>query len=297
MHLNSAWHVYSFVIFACSLLVARVSGAQTLPMAQPPLVSALEPEPPSLWRQEWPEFRTSEGVLTLASGVATGLIVLYGPLEHPRWHGGILFDDAARDAFRSSDPETRKTYQSIGDWTYRLSPLIPLVDAFVVSTLGHHDKKLALNLGAVTFEAYSYSGLSSFISTELSARARPDSSCVGDQCRVDTQSFFSGHTSIAATGAGLVCANHTRIALYGNPIADAAACVFATSNSLVTAGTRLIADRHYASDIILGFGVGFGFGYAVPVMLHYSYPKSGRSLAFAPDPSCGPSCVGVRGTF
>jgi choline dehydrogenase-like flavoprotein len=31
-----------------------------------------------------------------------------------------------------------------------------------------------------------------------------------------------------------------------------------------------MADRHYASDVLVGFGVGFGFGYAVRVVLHYT---------------------------
>lgn len=228
-------------------------------------------------------------VATLAAGLATGAIVLYGPVEQPRWRGGILFDDAVRDAVRARRPATHRTFRSIGDYTYHLSPVLPLVDVLLVSTIGHHDPKLAANLGLILLEAYSYTGVSAFITTEVSARQRPDAG--------DTQSFFSGHVAIAATGAGLVCANHTRIALYGHPVADAAACVLAASNALLTGTTRLIADRHYASDVILGAGVGFGFGYAVPVLLHYSYPKSGRTLSFAPDPQCGGGCLSVRGTF
>ncbi len=246
-------------------------------------------DPVSLWHEEWPQFRTSEGIATLAAGIITGAIVLYGPVETPRWRGGILFDDAVRDAVRARDPQTHRTFRSIGDYTYHLSPVLPFFDALVVSTVGHSDSKLALNLTAMTFEAYSYSGVTAFISTETSARQRPDGS--------DTQSFFSGHAAISATGAGLTCANHTRIALWGNPVADVAACVLASLNALTTATTRVVADRHYASDVILGAGIGFGFGYAVPVLLHYSDPKRSLTLSVAPDPSCGGNCIGVRGTF
>jgi len=258
--------------------------ASSAPQAMP-----TEPEKASLWRKEWPQFRTSELVATLAAGAITGAIVLYGPTDHPRWTGGILFDDAVRDELRARNPQTHKTYRTIGDYTYHLSPLLPLVDALVVSTIGHSDSKLAINLTMMTLEAYSYSGVASFITTETSARQRPDGS--------DTQSFFSGHAAISATGAGLTCANHTRIALWGNPVADVAACVLASANALTTATTRVVADRHYASDVILGTAVGFGFGYAVPVLLHYSYAGSGRTIAFAPDPSCGGNCIGMRGTF
>jgi len=270
--------------------------AQSAPPS-PPLVETQAREKPSLWRNEWPQFRTSEGVATLAAGLASAVIVLIGPVDQPRWQGPILFDDAVRNALRASNPETRKTYRTIGDYTYHLSPVLPLIDVLLVSAIAHSDSKLAFNLGGMLLEAYSYSGLTAFISTGLSARERPDGEChAGEVC--DTQSFYSGHAAISATSAGLMCANHTRIALYGHPALDIGSCVLASANALLTASTRVVADRHYSTDVILGLGLGFGFGYAVPVLLHYSYgPSKDRTLVFAPDPSCGRNCIGVRGTF
>jgi len=262
----------------------------------PPLLDQGALEQPSLWRDEWPEFRTSEGVLTIAAGLSSLAIVLAGPVDQPRWEGPILFDEAVRNGLRASTPEARQSYKTIGDWSYRLSPLLPILDVFLVSAIGHSDSKLALNLGGMLAEAYSYSGLLSVMSTQLSARKRPYSECQeGGEC--DTQSFYSGHSAIAATGAGLMCANHTRIALYGSPVLDIGACVLASANALLTATTRVVADRHYATDVIVGTGFGFAFGYAVPVLLHYSYrPKGDETLVFAPLPSCA-SCIGVLGTF
>ena len=287
----------ALLLVVTSVLSASVAIAQTNPVTPPPLLAPREPKNSSLWRDEWPEFRTSEGIATITAGLATAALVFIGPIEQPHWTGPILFDNAVRDAIRVNDPEERKTYRAIGDWTYRFSPLLPLIDVFVVSAIGHGDKKLTRNLGGMLAEAYSYSGLMSFISTELSARQRPYSDCKeGRQC--DTQSFYSGHSTIAATGAGLMCANHTRIALYGSPVLDIGACVLASANAMVTAVTRLNADRHYATDVLVGTGLGFAFGYAVPVLFHYSYgPKNGTTIAFAPDPSCGGNCLGVRGTF
>lgn len=272
-----------------SYAACAAAQSATASELRPPLLAEPRPGPESLWRDEWPQYRTSELVATLAAGAVTGAIVLYGPVDEPRWRGGILFDDAVRNAVRARGRTAHRTYRTIGDYTYHLSPVLPFIDALVVSTLGHHDPKLAGNLAMMALEAYSYTGVSAFITTELSARQRPDGS--------DTQSFFSGHAAIAATGAGLVCANHTRIALYGNSLADVAACVVASLNALTTATTRVVADRHYATDVILGTGIGFGFGYAVPVVLHYSYANTKNSLSFGPDPSCGGNCFGVRGTF
>jgi hypothetical protein len=286
------------------VLLAILSSLAALPPAvaqtntvSPPLLAPKETENPSLWRNEWPEFRTSEGIATITAGLGTLAILMIGPIEQPHWQGPILFDSAVRDTLRVNDPEERKTYRAVGDWTYRLSPILPFIDVFVVSALGHQDKKLTRNLGGMLAEAYSYSGLMSFVSTQVSARQRPYSDCsAGREC--DTQSFYSGHSTIAATGAGLMCANHTRIALYGNPVLDIGVCVLASVNALATAVTRVNADRHYATDVMVGTGFGFAFGYGVPVLLHYSYgPKEGRTIAFAPDPNCGGNCIGVRGTF
>lgn len=253
------------------------------------------PAETSLWRQSWPEFSTTEAILTATAAVGTGVIVLVGPAQHPRWEGGILFDRAVRDGLRGRSEETRTHFRTVGNYTYHLSPLIPIVDVLIVSALGHGDKKLTENLGAITLEAYSYTGLSAFVSTELSARARPDAGCQHSDCTADTQSFFSGHAAIAATGAGLVCANHSRIALYGSGWADAAICALSSLNALATATTRVVADRHYGSDVIVGTGVGFAIGYSVPVLLHYSH--SGTRVALGPDPSCGSTCIGLSGSF
>jgi membrane-associated phospholipid phosphatase len=260
-----------------------------------PAPPKIRPDDASLWHSDWPQFSTTEGVLTAAAAVGTGVIVLIGPAKHPRWEGGILFDQAVRDEFRGRDAETRRHFRTVGNYTYHLSPVIPVLDVLVVSAIGHGDEKLALNLGLITAEAFSYTGLTAFVSTETFARARPDSACQSHDCSADTQSFFSGHAAISATAAGLVCANHSRIALYSAAWADAAVCALSAANALATATTRVVADRHYASDVIVGTGVGFGIGYAVPVLLHYSH--SGRSIAIGPDRTCGSNCIGVSGTF
>jgi membrane-associated phospholipid phosphatase len=49
-----------------------------------------------------------------------------------------------------------------------------------------------------------------------------------------------------------------------------------------TAFSRLLADRHYATDVIVGMGMGFGLGYAVPVLLHYSHGPRDMRVALQP---------------
>jgi membrane-associated phospholipid phosphatase len=163
------------------------------------------------------------------------------------------------------------------------------------------DSKAAVNVGWVGLEAFSYAGLLSFVSTRTSARARPDST----ECRrqhpdgvgcgdVDTESFWSGHTTIAATSAGLTCANHRYLPLWGHPVADVSACVLATGGAITTAVSRIAADRHYASDVLVGLGIGFGIGYSVPVLLHYSRTGTEAGLSVT---TCGEGCLSLTGSF
>lgn len=291
------------VVYWCFLclcvLASRGASAQSvaaattpMPVTSPPLLGPRE----SLWHEDWPEYRLSEGIATGAAALAVAGMVIAGPVDEARWQGGILFDNAVRDELRARDPGTVKTYRTIGDFTYRLSPLLPLIDVTLVAALAHSDRKLAKNLFAMMLEAYSYTGFTYFASTEIAARERPNSHCGEPGGSCDTQSFYGGHAAISATGAGLMCANHTRLALWGNRFADIFACVLASSNAVLTGTTRIVADMHYASDVIIGGGLGFTFGYMVPVLLHYSYGKADRSISMAPIPGCA-NCIGVRGTF
>ena len=188
--------------------------------------------------------------------------------------------------------------------TYYTAPLLPLiVDPLLVSLAGRGDGKTALNLELIGLEAFSYAGLTSFVATRTSVRERPDTTECRRQhpdgigCPSDTEAFWSGHTSIAAASAGLVCANHRYLPLWGSVAADISACALAATSALLTGGTRLAADRHYATDVLMGMGVGFGFGYAVPVLLHYSRKKPELALAIEPDTLGSGARLNVAGVF
>jgi membrane-associated phospholipid phosphatase len=262
------------------------------------------PEPRSLWRPSWPQFSRVEGVTTIAAGVATGALLLIGQQRPAHWQGGVLFDDAVRRNLRLDSASDRRTVRDLGDLPYFAAPLLPmLIDPLIASWLVRGDTKAALNLELVAIEAFSYSGLASFVAVRTARRERPDSSeCWrlhpdGKGCPLDTESFFSGHTAIASTSAGLVCANHTRMALWGNPIADGAACALGTTAALASGISRIAADRHYATDVLTGFGIGFGVRYAVPVLLHYSRSHANVALSLTPGAPCTGACLRLSGSF
>jgi membrane-associated phospholipid phosphatase len=258
----------------------------------------------SMWQESWPTFSWLEGVATIAAGVGTIAFATSESTNDARWHGGILFDDSVREGLRLKSASARKRAASVGDWPYYTAAVIPLiVDPVIVAWIGNDDPKAAANLAATGLEAFSYSGLLSFVSTRVSARERPDSeecnarSIDGTGCGVDTESFWSGHTTIAATSAGLVCAEHAYMPLWKYPTLDVAACVLSTTGAVGSGVSRILADRHYASDVIIGGAVGFGIGYAVPVFLHFTPESAPVTISFRRAPPCNDGCLSVGGTF
>ncbi len=304
---GSARMVCRFVMIGLGgLVLAGALCAQPCAAQAPAAQAAPAPPPPrsaSLWKDSWPQFSTTEAVLTLSAGVGTIALAFVPAPSEPRWEGPVLFDSAVRDALRADSAETRKSVRAIGDKSYYAAPVLPLlVDSFVVSLLVRGDKRAAANLALISAEAFSYTGIFTFAALRGVARQRPDASeCQRtssdpSSCGNDTESFLSGHTSVAATSAGLVCASHLRMPLWGHPVADASACGLALSMALFTGTSRMIADRHYATDVLTGLTLGLGVGYAVPVLLHYSHTTK-QALALTADPRCAGACLALRGSF
>lgn len=256
-----------------------------------------------MWHDDWPTFSWLEGAGTVAAGAGTLVLLLNPPPTEPRWQGGILFDDAVRGGLRLESQQSRQRARSVGDWPYYTAAVLPLiVDPLFVAWLAEDDGKAALNLGLIGLEAFSYAGVLSFVSTRLSVRERPDSLECRRQhpeggCEPDTEAFWSGHTSIAAASAGLVCANHSYLPLWKHRALDTGACVLAGAGAAVTAVSRLMADRHYATDVIAGSAIGFGLGYAVPVLLHYRRKRADVTVSIQAGAPCPSGCVTVGGSF
>jgi membrane-associated phospholipid phosphatase len=71
------------------------------------------------------------------------------------------------------------------------------------------------------------------------------------------------------TGAGLLCVYHEELPLYGGGAWDVAACVEGITVGVGVGVLRLMADRHYVSDVMVGGAIGFVSGYALPRLLHF----------------------------
>lgn len=286
------------VLFAVLVLVSG-STAHAEPASAAPAAHAQRP-----LRWDFPTFRPAEYVATGALGAAAiGVFVFAGPQRSPRWTGGILFDDSVREAVRVRSPVARDRIRLFSDIT-GVSSLVWLlgVDSLLVP-LWRGSSQVALQLLLLDAEAFALNGVLTSSMFYLSGRARPSyADCQRDSrfdplCNPrDTASFWSGHTALAFTAAGLSCAHHAYVKLYGGGAPDTLACAGAIGLSATTGTLRLLGDRHYASDIFAGALVGFGIGYAVPTLLHYTQGSGdGRRVGIAVGPverGVGVSAVG-----
>ena len=260
---------------------------------------------PLTWNPAWPRFRATEYVVTGLAGTASlGVYLGISNPDPPHWTGGILFDEAVRHAVRLETRKRLGTARFTSD-VFALTTVTWVVgiDSLAVP-LVRRKSDVAGQLTLLDAEAYAVSTLITNSIFKLVGRARPSYvDCENDPyfdslCHInDTSSFPSGHANFSFTGAGLSCAHHLHLALYGNRAADVLACSGTLALAGVTSGLRVFGDRHYASDVLFGAMIGFAVGYGVPTLFHYGKTRDTTEIAQAPQALQGPSSQPLGPTF
>lgn len=231
------------------------------------------------WSDQWPRFSLAEGVATGALGVTA--IVFGAVLEERRealWNTEILVDLPFRRMLgaRRDIGERRAARWSDG-------LVLSLVAApFVVDVGGAFvhagNGDLAAQMAFISMESFAVSLALTGVTKILVGRARPRlARCFAAQL-IDptfvcdprpTVSFFSGHSSAAFTGAGLLCAFGTNVPLYGDGFVNKLPCYIGLTAATTTAMLRVVANRHHFSDIFVGVAVGLASGWLLPVLAHF----------------------------
>lgn len=230
------------------------------------------------WNEDWPRFRTSEVVVTgLMLLPIAGALFLY-PHPDDNMHGGVLFDDALRSALVAPTQAERSAAASRSNWPYLGLLAFPLlVDTALVTWGIHGAGDVALQMLGMDLESFAITGAVALTLQKL-GRVRPlEKGCAQDpdyasKCSNPValnQSLMSGHTAVAFTGAGLTCAHHRHLPLYGGGIPDIAICVASLAAATTTGYFRIRSDNHYASDVVMGVALGLASGWALPEWLHY----------------------------
>jgi membrane-associated phospholipid phosphatase len=258
-------------IAATALVLASLSTAA---------VSSAD-EPSLSWNPAWPGIHWSEYVTTgvfLPLGSFGGFVV---PQRVDKWTGDFLFDRSFQKRVRAGDRGTRETAVILGDVLfYGLWAYPAVVDVGIAAMAVHRSWDVAWNMLWIDLQAYSIAGSVGLLTQKLVGRRRPfvercsdepdyDPDCGDDDA--GSQSFISGHVGIAFTGAGLMCAHHAHLDLYGGGWGDVMACSMSLLGASVVAGARLVGDRHYLSDVVFGAVNGLAWGYLMPELLHYRF--------------------------
>jgi membrane-associated phospholipid phosphatase len=231
------------------------------------------------WNPRWRSWQLVDTVTT--SAMLAGSVYIHFGLDRPtdaNWTEPILMDEAVHDAFRTNSRSGRNLMITVGDVLFYVAPTVPFIDSVLTPTLTDHgNTEIAFQLTAMNIQAISLSFVLVEGAHRFIARERPDvEGCSRDpdyhmSCGAkEFSSFPAGHCAAVATAAGLMCAHHSRLPLWGSPAADSAACVLMVVASLGTAFARMLSERHWATDSIVGGAVGYGVGYGMPTLLHYT---------------------------
>ena len=209
------------------------------------------------------------------------------PPSEPSWTGTLAFDDAGRSLLRASSPEGRARAALASDLLLGAYVALPFADALTVRT-GTQRARTAL----VDAEAFALTGALVVSLKRTTARARPYTFDGPSTARDRYESFPSGHTAFAFTGASLFCTQRWH---RSGTTTSAIACSGAFLGAAATGTLRMVADRHHLSDVLVGAVMGGLVGWVVPALQW----KEGSEPGVGSAPLMGevPMAVVVGGRF
>lgn len=238
------------------------------------------------WHDDWGRVGPAE-YIAIGSFVGGHFAIRYliPPASDAVWTRPVWFDGAVRNAIVLETRAGRTTAGRISDIAALAGLLHPFIDAGLVAGVGDQNPDVATQMGVISAQSYSITLFLNTAAKRYFARERPfGSACAKDPEYTENceeldrfRSYYSGHAAISATGAGLTCAHHTHLQLYGSSIADLAACLGSLAVTLTTGTLRIASDRHWATDVATGHLLGFSVGYLLPTLLYY------RSFEATPD--------------
>jgi membrane-associated phospholipid phosphatase len=252
-------------------------------------------------------FSTADWIISSTAGALTLGAAIVHPLPGHAIQGGILFDNAVRNAVRVSSIQTRYGFRDASNVELSISATWPFfVDALSTAWWYRGSRHAAQEMALLDLETLAIAGAAQGVTNVLVSRQRPyaqycgsslpsnDSDC---SATVENRSFFSGHATFTFTSAALICINHTKYDLLGSPW-DALSCAGGYAVAASTASLRVLGDVHWTSDVITGALVGSLIGYGVP-LLHYRFRDVGAATVGGVKLQVYPSAggAGVVGTF
>lgn len=229
--------------------------------------------------EEWPWRRASTGeyVAVSLAAATTAYFEIRNSREpgKARWKAHNGFDESIRDVMRLKSQSARDGTQLASDAIMGVMIGAPIIETF--ATLGVRDSRWDAQWQTqfINIESFVLTSLVSSMMQNLLTRERPFvRNCRNGDCEGDllNRSMPSGHVAFAFTGAGLLCNHHKYQAIYEDPSVGRTICATGIGVSVLDGVLRIMADRHYATDVAVGTVIGLFSGFALPRLLHYSHP-------------------------
>jgi membrane-associated phospholipid phosphatase len=250
-------------LFACAALLAVAPGAA---------LAQSRPDWPDGARRTGAAEYVAAGTLTLS----TYLLGLYRPTNY-RTTGPWLFDLQAREALRIPGRDARITADTVSDVLLWTVLAYPLADALLAATALRAREPVPIEMAVQTSLVLSATAALTYFTKGMVGRERPvagacrahsghSSECGADAAPV---SFWSGHAAASFAAATMACVHHQELDLYGDETADALACAVPLGVASAVALLRVMADQHYATDVIVGAAAGALSGLGLGLLLHY----------------------------
>jgi membrane-associated phospholipid phosphatase len=230
------------------------------------------------WADDWRRVGALEYTVTLTFGAGGFMLQQLDRADEARWVRPVLMDAWMRDELRLSSASSRRSAARWSDvliWVLTVPPIV--IDPLFVAWIGDSNPDVAWQMTVLNAQSHAISNFVTHATKRLADRARPyvqtcndledrDPNCGSD---ADYEAFFSGHSSTAATSAGLTCAHHLHVPLYGGGFLDAAACASAIGLSTTVGVLRVAADKHWTTDVVTGQIAGYLAGFAIPTLGYY----------------------------
>ena len=289
-----------------ALVVALALGASAL---TPVHASAQGPQ--LRWSESWQRVHPASYAATTI-GISTSLLVdqLYEQSPDANLRGGWAFDDDVRRSLRAPTHEDRERAAAMSDVLLGVLLAWPVLDSLALAGIARQSPDVAWQLTSVLAEVIAADFVLSTLIKLFAHRERPhgdactlaDRRTNPDRCgtRGRNRSFYSGHASAAFSSAGAVCMSHAFVPLWGDAGADAFACGGALALASIVGVLRVLADRHWASDVIGGSLIGLATGLLLPYLLHYGWDPSDAPptpVATSPLREAQPLMFSYRGSF
>jgi hypothetical protein len=256
--------------------------SRTLPVTAAPIYRGLPRRHHGTTLRWDPEFNRVDAPELTLTGVSFSIAIAtaIAPPLSTGWHGASSFgpDESVRNALRLGNYVDRQYARDVSDVLLSVETTFPfMVDSLMVAYWYRGSADVATQMTLIDIEAMSVTAALQGAANFFGGRERPYGRDCGGSVPSNTidcatnqryRSFFSGHTSLSFTTAGLVCSHHLRLHLFESD-ADAITCVTALAAAAATGTLRIVGDQHYLTDVLTGALVGAAVGFGFPLLHHY----------------------------